>query len=207
MKNIGLYLLLFLFTGSSLAQEIRFAGGALLGGNGIQIDGDLEEKWGAGGWTAGLFVKSFLAKKWSIQFELKYIQKGSIHPYGNSYGIPDHEVLKLHYVELPVMVNFSLSKKLHYPFLQAGLAYAYMFDKSYSKTRMQYATNPDYIDQYKDSDYSWLIGVGYRFSKGLLKNFSALFRYSRSIVSIHEYLKQYNVVYGIAIYYHFPFIN
>jgi len=181
--------------------------GIFAGLNGIQIAGDKEEKWGTGGVTAGVFVKSKISKRISIQLEFRYIQKGSIHPYVNEYGLQDWEVLRFHYVELPLLLNYALQKKSNFLFIQGGFAYAYLFNKTFSKTRMTDLSPDAYINNYKNSDYSWIIGLGYAISKGKLRNFSFLFRYSRSLVSIHQYLKQYNVVYGIMAIYTIRLMN
>ena len=207
MKAFSLCFFCIIFSLSAFAQERKFVGGLLAGVNGIQIAGDKEKKWGAGGVTAGVCVQKFVAKKLALQLELKYIQKGSIYPYVNDYGLQDWEVLRLHYIEIPLVVNYSVSKKTNFWYLQGGFAYANLFKKSFSETRMQMTNPPFLLEQYSDHDLSWIMGVGYMLNKGKLKRFSFLFRYSRSIIPIHEYLNHYNVVYGIALMYYLKFAN
>ena len=201
MKALITFILILFISNPLLSQESIFSGGILAGLNGIQIAGDKEEKWGTGGVTAGVFVSSKIAKRISVQLEISYIQKGSIHPYVNDYGLQDWEVLRFHYVELPLILNYALQKKTNFLFIQGGFAYAYLFNKTFSKTRMNDLSPEAYINYYKNTDYSWIISFGYDINKGKLRNFSFMFRYSRSMVSIHQYLKQYNVVYGIMVLY------
>jgi len=205
MKAVITAIIILVTSNLLVSQESVFSGGLLAGLNGIQIAGDKEEKWGAGGFTAGIFVNSKIVKRFALQLEFKYIQKGSIHPYVNEYGFQDWEVLRLHYIELPLLIDYSLQKKTNNILTQGGIAYAYLFNKSLSETRMNSLSPEEYFNHYNNIDFSWIIGLGYSINKGALRNFLFLFRYSRSLISIHEYLKLYNVVYGFSVYYTFNF--
>jgi len=201
MRIIILFISLFFFSSGIFAQEHPFNAGLLIGGNGIEIKGDKEMHWGSAGLTAGIYVNTFASERLSLQLELKYIKKGSIYVYSNVFGLEDWEVLRLNYVELPFVMHYYFKANARSFYLEGGFAYAYLFSKTYTETRMGTSEPDTHFEGYKRNDVSIIGGLGYRFISKKNHDFSILFRASRSIIPIHETLKHYNVIYGISFYY------
>ncbi len=105
MKLLTLLLLLLLCVA---AKSQAFYGGVALGGVTSQVDGDHRAGWDKMGFTAGAFVGLPLNNTFSIQMELKYIQKGS-HSDADNFVHDDPFSLKLDYIELPILVSANLN--------------------------------------------------------------------------------------------------
>jgi len=201
MRIFFLFLIsIFISIGSS-AQEHPFNAGMLIGGNGIEIKGDKEMHWGSGGLTLGAYVNTFFSKRFALQLETKYIRKGSIYVYNNVFGLEDYEILKLNYIELPLVSQYYFKANERCFFIEGGFSYAYLFSKTFTDSRMGITEPNTRFEGYRRNDFSIIGGLGYRFISKKNHDFSILFRASRSVRSIHDYLKLYNVVYGLSFYY------
>jgi len=201
MRVFFLLLLSICISGWASAQEHLFNAGMLIGGNGIEIKGDKEMHWGSGGLTLGAYVNTFFSKRLALQLEIKYIRKGSIYVYNNVFGLEDYEVLKLNYIELPLVTQYYFKANAKCFFVEGGVAYAYLFSKTYTDSRMGTTEPNTRFEGYRRNDFSIMGGLGYRFISKKDHDFSILFSASRSVRSIHDYLKLYNIVYGLSFYY------
>ena len=201
MRTFLLFLISIFISGWVHAQDHPFNAGLLIGGNGIEIKGDKEMQWGTGGLTLGAYVNTYISDRLALKLEMKYIKKGSIYVYNNVFGLEDWEALKLNYIELPLVTHYYFKADSRCFFLEGGFAYAYLFSKTYTNSRMGTGEPNTRFEGYKRNDFSLIGGLGYRFISKKDHNFSILFRASRSIVSIHNSLKLYNVVYGVSFYY------
>lgn len=172
-----------------------------MGGNGIAIKGDKEIHWGTGGLTLGAYVNTYFSDRLSLQLEMKYIRKGSIYVYNNVFGLEDYELLKLNYIEIPLVSHYYFKANERGFYLEGGFAYAYLFSKTFTDSRMGVTEPNTRFEGYRRNDFSIMGGLGYRFISKKDHDFSILFRVSRSLFSIHDWLKLYNVVYGISFYY------
>jgi hypothetical protein len=77
MKNCLIILFLF-FTIASNAQQ-RFKVGVKAGLSTSQVDGDTYGGYNKAGFDGGIFVTGKINEKWTSQFEMIFIQKGSKH--------------------------------------------------------------------------------------------------------------------------------
>jgi len=189
---------------SSFCQKYPFTGGILLGGNVLEVVGDQEKKYSGLGFTAGVCVQRYVARKVPLQLELNYIQKGSLHPWLNGNGTINWEYLRLHYVELPLTASYQIGSGPNHFFLEAGTAMAYLFDVTYSESWAENLPKPPSKEHYREVDWSALAGVGYRTNLGAIEDLVILFRVSRSFLSVNKLVDQYNFLYGTSIYYYFP---
>ena len=115
MKHYQIPIILFLFLIFFLRIDLiaqRFDGGILAGGLISQVDGD---RWGGFtkvGYLAGGFVHLELSPHSSLQLEMEYIQKGSRKPANFDSGDYKTYLLRLHYLEIPLLYQFTFLKRL-----------------------------------------------------------------------------------------------
>ena len=123
MKTKSLLLLLLLFV-SITSYSQAFFGGVAAGAVTSQVDGDDNNGFHKVGFTAGAFVGLELSEIFDLQFEIKYIQKGS----KSSTDGPVSFSIKLDYIEAPLVVSANLgflsinNKKLDWIAFEAGLS-------------------------------------------------------------------------------------
>ena len=123
MKTKSLLLLLLLFV-SITSYSQAFFGGVAAGAVTSQVDGDDNNGFHKVGFTAGAFVGLELSEIFDLQFEIKYIQKGS----KSSTDDPVSFSIKLDYIEAPLVVSANLgflsinNKKLDWIAFEAGLS-------------------------------------------------------------------------------------
>jgi hypothetical protein len=117
-------IVLILMTIPLISYSQRFDGGILLGFNASQIDGDDLAGYNKAGLMGGVFVFTDFSNKWRGQIELKYSAKGS----STAKGDPDNYKIRLQYVELPLLVEYAMFRKVH---IQAGGSVGYLFNASY----------------------------------------------------------------------------
>jgi hypothetical protein len=182
MKNKFYYLFLIVFIyQTNFAQQFRagFSGGLVA----TDIDGadsrDGDNDFHKLGFTLGGIVNTPINKKNTFQFEINFIQKGSMQPPdSNNMG---YYKIALSYIEVPVLIKrriyFTIRKKpvskfdLEYGF-SAGklLQHSATGNNNYSLTSSKNAFNP--------FDISLLAGADYNISK----NVYFCFRYSNSVI-------------------------
>lgn len=107
MKRLLLLLSLTFTIAAAFSQE--FYGGLVVGGTMSQIGGDARGGYHKAGVVGGAFAGLNLNSDFDIQMELKYIQKGSFSgDLENDFYAPF--LIKLDYVDLPVVVSYNLNK-------------------------------------------------------------------------------------------------
>ncbi len=114
MKNT-LFITIILICTANIAHAQYFNAGFRLGANFCQIDGDDMIGYNLIGLVGGVFVAYHFNEKWDGQFEMLYSQKGSQRVTTDSTANNingDWDLLRLDYIEVPVMVNYNLSKKV-----------------------------------------------------------------------------------------------
>ena len=118
IKSTILTIILFAISTYSKAQEFNaVAYGGLVA---AQLDGDTYNGYNKPGIIAGGYVNRKFNKNWAWQMGLRYSQKGS--KYTNSkLGI--YYKSQLHYLEMPLTVNYYYKKKVSIEF---GIAANYL---------------------------------------------------------------------------------
>jgi hypothetical protein len=176
MKKLILIILLALpFVLQTVLWAQRFNGGALIGICASQVDGDTYGGFDKVGLQGGVFVNTKFSDAWGAQMEIKYNGKGA----RKKTSKDDFETYSrtLHYIDLPVMINFTIKEKY---ILDAGLVPGYLFAKNGEEDG--YKISGEELSGYKKFDLSWLLGFNYR----ITDNFIANIRYSYSLFSIRE---------------------
>lgn len=173
--------IIILLTISIHAQKFNagFSGGLVVS----DIDGadtrDTDNDFHKLGFTVGGIVNTQLTKKTLLQFEINYIQKGSMQPpdsLNNGYF-----KIALGYVEIPLLVRRQIyfnwkGKKINKIDLEAGVSYGKMVQRKVIGNMNYVLNNTD--EYYNTNDVSVLIGADYNFTKNVL----FCFRYSNSVI-------------------------
>ena len=199
MKKLLLSFFLCLLGLATFAQP--FEGGFFGGLSASQVDGDTYSGFNKVGLTAGGYISSDLARPWKWKAELRYIQKGAFQR--TSIDNPDYYRLAIHYVEIPLLIQYFINDQLY---LEAGLAPdVYLFHKEED----EYDDIPgDEGPAYHRFGLNAGAGIGYfitdRIIVGLRNSYSAI--PMREHASGQTYLLnrgQYNNVLALSLYYHF----
>lgn len=131
------------------------------------------------GVTVGGVANFRIAKKTLFQFEINYIQKGSMQPpdsLNNGYY-----KIALGYIEIPLLLRQQIffnwkGKKINKVDLEFGASYGRMFQRTViGNTNYQLNNTEPY---YNTTDISLLAGIDYNFTNNICFNF----RYSNSLI-------------------------
>lgn len=104
-----LLLIFVLFFGLGLSAQ-EFFGGLILGGDVSQVGGDARGGYNKIGLVGGAFAGLNLSSDFDVQMELKYIQKGSYSTEVENWPAFDPFLIKLDYIDLPIVVAYNLNK-------------------------------------------------------------------------------------------------
>jgi hypothetical protein len=198
MSKISIYILglLLFFPVFSFSQY--FEGGAVAGLSASQVDGDTY--WGfnklgllGGGWVRRMFTYNL-----GSQLEVRYVMKGAYES-DNVNNIVYYKLV-LHYVDVPVMINYFYRKRVLF---ELGLSPEFLV---YNREDDQYGQTPEDAPSFHMLNMSAIGGIGYVF----LERFTANVRYNYSAFPIREHASgqtyllnrgQYNNVLTFSIYY------
>lgn len=191
------------------SQSREFIVGAMIGFYGIHIEGDVEELysssngtfWGTGGLSAGLNVKRYFSKSIYGAFEIRYSKKGGLYEFISSYSTQAYESIKLQYIEFPLLFGVKANLKKRYLLLETGFSYARLINAKMQVSDFKRWDVSEKLDNFKENDLSWVANLKYP----IIKNEKLLigFRFTYSLMSIHNYYKLYNMDYGVELYYLF----
>jgi hypothetical protein len=92
---------------ATLAYAQQFNGGAMLGMAASQVAGDTYSGFHKAGPVAGFFVNLNVSPRSTFQMELYYVQKGSRDNANAVEEDYDSYLLRLNYIELPVLYQFK----------------------------------------------------------------------------------------------------
>lgn len=160
-----LIMLLFLTIGV-IAKSQAFFGGIAAGAVTSQVDGDDNNGFHKAGFTAGAFVGLELSDIFDIQFEIKYIQKGS----KSSADEPVSFTIKLDYIEMPLVVSANLgfinvnNKRLNWISLEAGAS----VDVLANVNQQTNGVNEIASNKWKKICFNGIIGVKFNLTEKLL---------------------------------------
>lgn len=144
---------------------------------GAQIDGDQLGGFDKPGMVAGMAMEMKIAKRFSLQPEIVYNQKGVRSNSKSLY----FAIIRLSYINLNGTLNFYLKDNIA---LQGGIYYGVLF-------RAKADGGGGFIDAskvYKKGDLGYLVGIDYRFTPKTSVNI----RLEYSLSSINEIVPQYN---------------
>lgn len=106
MKKLALSIFLILVSIFVFGQ--RFNGGAMIGFAASQVAGDTYSGFNKAGPLGGFFVNYESGGRSGLQMELYYIQKGSRKTADYEQGDYDSYLLRLNYIELPLLYQYQI---------------------------------------------------------------------------------------------------
>lgn len=112
MKRV--FFLVFLVAVAAGAHSQRFHGGVMAGGVLSQVQGENLGGFNKPGFCAGAFVNLDFAKIHSVQMEFDYIQKGSRDNEDPEQGVYQNYLMRLSYLEIPVLYQIHFLKRLSF---------------------------------------------------------------------------------------------
>jgi len=102
------YLLIFLLiTNNSILKSKDFSGYCNLGFSASQVSGDNLSGFNKIGFVFGIGTKKFIYENIYLDFEIKYVEKGSRNPKLNQNNIPQ---IQLTYIETPISIGMKQKK-------------------------------------------------------------------------------------------------
>ncbi|GAB1452574.1 hypothetical protein MASR2M47_26300 [Draconibacterium sp.] len=100
--------ILFLFASNILFAQ-RFDGGAVLGFNATQVEGDTYKGYHKPGLVAGFYVETDIAPAIFAAMEIKYSQKGARK--NITEKDPTKYIMRLDYIDIPVYMAFRTNER------------------------------------------------------------------------------------------------
>ncbi|MGZ3861976.1 MAG: outer membrane beta-barrel protein [Bacteroidia bacterium] len=162
-----------------VVQSFRpvFIGGVL----GAQIDGDTYSGYKKPGYYFGVGINRQISKRVELEFDIIALQKGVRFNYKTdsaSLNDPNNHfsLIRLNYVEIPLSIRFSY-KKFRW---EVGSYFSYLVkNPPYNRSEIGFIDDPNY----KNVDYGWLVGGGFKIRPNVLINL----RWEYSYVPIRDY--------------------
>ncbi|MBN2612287.1 MAG: PorT family protein [Bacteroidales bacterium] len=174
-----------LFSLPLIVTSQTFSGGVLGGVSASQVDGDSYAGFDKVGLHGGVFVRTSFTNKMGMQMEIKYTGRGARKK--TSETDPVVYQLSLHYIDIPLMMNFTARQKFIF---EAGLVPGYLFALSGEDSGGK--IDSEQLGEFKKFDLGWLLGFRYQFTDKV----SAGIRYSYSLFSILD-SESSNAKYGM----------
>jgi len=180
----------FFFSGYSQEVEQSFRPVFMAGVVASQVDGDTYAGYHKLGYFFGLGINRQLSKRVEMEFGITFLQKGVRKNYATdsaSLNNPNNQfyLLRLNYVEVPLFVRIHAYKKFKF---EVGGAFAYLIKNPPSEQ----SQNGYYNDkQFKNFDFSYLIGLGYQLKPNVFINL----RYEYSVIPFRDYYQSTKGIY------------
>lgn len=169
-------LFFFLFFSGLVAQSFNV--GVLAGINGSQVSGDGYSGYNKAGMLFGLYTDIDVSPSINLQFEINYSEKGSRRNPDTENGDTDFFLLRLDYIEIPLMARWSLNK---FKF-ETGIYYGQLVGEYIEDENGKFSI-PPVLNQFKDSDVGGLVGINFSFTEHLIINW----RYSNSFIPFRDF--------------------
>ena len=197
-KKILIPIILLFIANIVVAQ--RFDGGALVGFNGTQVEGDSYKGYHKPGLVGGFYVETDIVPAFFAAFEIKYAQKGARKK--TTEKDPEQYIMRLNYIDIPVYVAFRSSERTA---ILAGLSTGFLL---IGKEFDEYGEFPPQ-DQNKFNTIDLQALIGFQFE--MSDNLKTDLRFAYSLLPIRDkpnveppyYWEgnQFNNVITLALYY------
>ncbi|MBL4708265.1 MAG: PorT family protein [Flavobacteriales bacterium] len=189
--------LVLLFTFVSLfipgfSQEFRV--GVLAGVNASQVSGDGYGGFDKAGILVGLYSNAHLSEKFDLQFEIYYSEKGSRRNPKTSDGDTDFFLLRMNYIEVPLMLRYH-KKRFTY---ESGFYFSQLISDYLEDENGKGQIDPN-LNQFKDRDLGFLVGVNYNFTEHLIMNW----RLNSSIIPFRDHDSGGRFQFKSGMYHHY----
>lgn len=183
----------------TMANAQRFDGGALLGFNATQVEGDTYKGYHKPGIVAGFYVETDIAPAIFAAMEIKYSQKGARKK--STEKDPTKYIMRLNYIDLPIYMAFRTSENSA---IIGGISTGFLIS---GKELNEYGEFPaEDQNAFNTIDLQPLIGFQFDF----LENLKADLRFALSVLPVRgkpegtNYYwqnNQFNNVITLALYY------
>ncbi len=197
-KRIFIFLILFFVVNIIVAQ--RFDGGAIVGFNATQVEGDSYRGFHKPGIAAGFYVETDLAPAVFAGFEIKFMQKGARKK--TTENDPTKYIMRLNYIDLPLYAAFRANERMS---ILGGLSPGFLLS---GKEFNEYGEFPP-EDQNKFSPFDLQALIGFQFK--MSDNWKTDLRLAYSLIPVRDkppveppyyWLRnQFNFVATLALYY------
>jgi hypothetical protein len=190
--------MLFLFV-VTIAKAQRFDGGALLGFNATQVEGDTYKGYHKPGIVAGFYVETDIAPAVFAAMEIKYSQKGARKK--SNEKDPTKYIMRLNYIDLPIYMAFRTSENSA---IIGGISTGFLISGKELNEYGEFPTEDQ--NAFNTIDLQPLIGFQFDF----LENLKADLRFALSVLPVRgkpegtNYYwqnNQFNNVITLALYY------
>lgn len=176
LNKVFLYLVFLAFANRIKGQNFHIGG--IAGVNASQISGDGLAGFNKAGLLVGGYANTDISEKVNMQFEILYSEKGSRKLPRNDKGDTDAFLLRLNYVEIPVMLRLKNNKFTY----DVGIYYGRLLNQ-YLEDENGPFDIPEPLNQFKGGDFGALIGINFNFSKHLIMNW----RISNSLTAVRKH--------------------
>lgn len=173
-KSVFIVIILWIVSFKTEAQQ-RFKAGVKAGLSTTQVAGDTYSGYDKAGFAGGVFITGILNEKWTGQFEMIYIQKGSKHNANPEKGDYSSYYLGLNYIEVPVLFQYH-QKKFTY---ELGPGFSYLM-KETELLNWQDLTG---LRPFTKNEISINLGINYI----IFDNLGINWRYTNSVTSIRKH--------------------
>lgn len=191
-------LLFFCLVLSTAVNSQSFNAGFLAGVNASHASGDGYSGFHKAGLFVGLFSNVDLSTKVNLQMEINYTQKGSRKNPFTSEGDNDFFLMRLNYIEIPVLV------RTHYKrFIFEGGGYYGQLVNSYLEDENGPFDIPEQLNQFHNYDVGISVGIYFKFTESLLMNW----RFSNSVLAFREYDSGANFRFDNGMFHHVMSVN
>ena len=176
MKHFGFLVLFCLFATFSYSQQFR--AGASFGVNASQISGDGYSGFNKAGINAGIFSNTRFSRDLDFQFEINYSEKGSRKNPQTDKGDTEFFLLRMPYIEIPIMLQYHKNKFTY----EAGFSYSRLISSYLENENGPFEIQPQ-LNQFRDNDFAFLLGVNFNFTDNLIMNW----RFNTSVIPFRKY--------------------
>ena len=177
MKKIFSLAIIALFSCAHLHSQ-EFNAGFTAGINMSQVSGDGNSGFNKAGLIAGLFSNVDVSPLINLQMEINYSQKGSRRNPNTSEGDTDFFLLRMNYIEIPVVARIDYKKFT----FEAGAYYGQLINYHLEDELGEFDI-PEELNQFNNYDVGVIAGIYFKFTESLIMNW----RYSNSAIHFRQY--------------------
>lgn len=176
---------LLMVSSGYLKSQIDFSGGIEAGAATSQVSGDALSGYDKFGLSAGPFIRATFSDKHSARLSILYINKGSRKNANPDKGDFRTYVLKLNYLEVPILYNYTYDSFK----VEGGLGIGTLVKNIVVEDGIE----RNLIEPFENLEFSVLAGLSYTFSENLF----VTGRFAQSIIPVR---KAPNVVNALSFY-------
>jgi len=168
------FLGVFLAYSSLGSAQLEFSGGLELGAVTSQVSGDALAGYDKFGLCVGPYVRATFSESSSARMSILYINKGSrrnANPDNNDFRT---YVLKLDYLEVPILYNYTYESFR----AELGIAAGVLINSEEIETGI----SRPFLQPFESTEFSIVAGLNYSFTENLFVNT----RFSQSIIPVRK---------------------